>query len=115
MSQAFAEAGADVAIIYQSAGNAHQVAEQLSEKSGREVKAYQCNVSDRDACASVFKAVSQDLGGLDIVVVNAGVGTAIAAEDCSPQQYRSMMDVNVGGAFVSSPKNRVGCWLFCGA
>ena len=98
---ALAEAGADVAILYRAAGNADEVAQQAAQKTGRTIKAYQCDVIDPGACETVVDAVLGQFGALDIVVINAGVASAVPAEDCPPEIYQSMMEVNTPGAFVS--------------
>ena len=53
----FAENGADIAFLY--AGNTAAAEETLKELEslGVKAKAYQCNVSDADAAAEVFRAM----------------------------------------------------------
>jgi len=55
------------------------------------------DVADRD---SVFAAVDEtirQLGGLDVVINNAGVAPITPIEDITPEIYRRTFDINVGG------------------
>lgn len=96
------EAGASVAITYSTtpADTIATVVRTLSESNpGRTVKAYQCNVTDRAAVNATVQTASKELGGLDIVVANAGIADHIPAEDYPEDRFRQMLDVNVNGAF----------------
>ncbi|MFQ6030255.1 MAG: SDR family NAD(P)-dependent oxidoreductase [Dehalococcoidia bacterium] len=69
-----AEAGADVAINYQSNHQAAtEVAEQIQAK-GRRAATYQFDVSDWEACQTGVSAALAELGRIDILVNNAGLG-----------------------------------------
>lgn len=96
------EAGAAVAFTYSSTPKDELesiIATLSSSNPNGVIKAYKCNVADR---ASVFEATNQaakDLGGLDIVVANAGIGAHFAAEDYPEEEFRKMLDVNFNGVF----------------
>lgn len=99
------EAGASVAITYSStpAGEIDTLLKTLSSSasSGAVVKAYQCNVTDRDAVNTVVRKAADDFGNgsLDIVVANAGIAEHVPAEDYPEDKFRKMLDVNFHGAF----------------
>jgi meso-butanediol dehydrogenase/(S,S)-butanediol dehydrogenase/diacetyl reductase len=87
----FAVACADINLAGVSA-----VAERLIAAGGKAC-AVAVNVTDRD---SVFAAVAEaveKLGGLDVVINNAGVAPITPIEDITPEIYRTCFDVNVGG------------------
>lgn len=96
------EAGASVAFTY-STTKTDEIAALTSRLSsanaGRPVKAYQCNVTDRAAVAAVTQKAAEELGGLDIVVANAGIGEHYAADTYPEDAFRRMLDVNFNGAF----------------
>ena len=70
---AFAEAGANVAIIY--AGNTAAAEETLKEvqAKGAQGVTIQCDVSDEAAVTAMIKAVKDQFGAIDILVNNAGI------------------------------------------
>jgi NAD(P)-dependent dehydrogenase (short-subunit alcohol dehydrogenase family) len=64
------------------------------------VGATQADVSDPEQVDRLFDAVAADLGGLDIVVANAGIaGPTAAVEDVTPAAWQRTIDINLNGAF----------------
>jgi 3-oxoacyl-[acyl-carrier protein] reductase len=70
IAQAYAEAGADVAICARAEGPLQQAREQLA-KTGRRISAKTCDVSDAQAIKSWVEEAAAELGGVDILVNNA--------------------------------------------
>ena len=98
--------GADVAITY--AGNeaaARQVVAAL-EAAGARGHALQADAADTDAQRAAVARAAEALGGLDILVHNAGIGEfASAAEqdaDAAVASYRRQFSVNVDGVFAGT-------------
>jgi NAD(P)-dependent dehydrogenase (short-subunit alcohol dehydrogenase family) len=48
---------------------------------------------------ALFAAVARDLGGLDVLVNNAGVGLFGAIADMSPEDFDTVIQTNVNGLF----------------
>ncbi|EEQ39616.1 putative sorbose reductase [Clavispora lusitaniae] len=72
VAEAYAQAGADVAIWYNSKP-AEEKAKSLVDKYGVKAKAYKCNVSDPEEVEKTVEQIEKDFGRLDIFVANAGV------------------------------------------
>jgi NAD(P)-dependent dehydrogenase (short-subunit alcohol dehydrogenase family) len=68
---AYAEAGADVALVARDADKLAEVAEAVSA-AGRAALVLPCDVTDPDAVAATVAAAIEGLGHLDVVVNNAG-------------------------------------------
>jgi NAD(P)-dependent dehydrogenase (short-subunit alcohol dehydrogenase family) len=68
---AYAEAGADVALVSRSADALTEVAKEV-EALGRQAVAIPCDLTDRDAAARAVQDAIEALGHVDIVVNNAG-------------------------------------------
>ena len=57
------------------------------------------DVSDPDAVARGFGELDELLGGLDVLINNAGISVRQPFMDITPQQWRRVMDINLNGMF----------------
>ena len=69
------------------------------EQLGRRVAATQTDVRDATAVAAAIGGGVAKLGGLDIVVANAGIAMYDAADTMSVQSWRDMIDTNLTGVW----------------
>ncbi|WP_319453128.1 MULTISPECIES: mycofactocin-coupled SDR family oxidoreductase [unclassified Mycobacterium] len=67
----------------------------LVEKTGKRIVAIQADVRDRNALADALEQGVAELGGLDIVVANAGI--CPLGEHTSPQAFVDAVDVDLIG------------------
>ena len=58
-----------------------------------------CDVTDDEAVPRAVAAAAQRLGGLDVVVNNAGIGGPASAGEPPDEHVRRMLDVNLLGAW----------------
>lgn len=101
IAAALAGAGAAVAIVDLDIGEAEKTAAGLSE-AGAEAFAVQADVTDPDSVQSFITEVVRRFGQVDIAVNNAGICINAAAEDMSLNQWKSVLDVNLTGVFLTS-------------
>jgi NAD(P)-dependent dehydrogenase (short-subunit alcohol dehydrogenase family) len=97
-AQALAQAGADVALGARRADRLQET-KALVEATGRRAIAVATDVVKPEDCTALIEAAARDLGRVDILVNNAGVGTAIPATRETPEQFRSVIDINLNGAY----------------
>ena len=97
-ARALAEAGADVAIGARRVERLEETAE-LVRAAGREVYVAELDVTDPQRCRDFVQEVSDELGTIDVLVNNAGVGTAHPASRETPEQFRQVIDVNLEGVY----------------
>jgi len=97
-AQALAEAGADVALGARRVERL-QDTKALVEAAGRRAIAVATDVGKPEDCTALIEAAVGELGRVDILVNNAGVGTAVPATRETPEQFRSVIDVNLSGAY----------------
>lgn len=97
-AHALAQAGADVAI---GARREDRLAATgaLVEASGRRSLAVATDVADPAACRELVSATLAELGRVDILINNAGVGTAVPASRETPEQFSQVMQINVNGSY----------------
>ena len=91
--------GADVAVIYAgSADKAEAVCEEI-RAMGRNARAYCCDVSDPEAAKNTVKAVTADLGKIEILVNNAGITRDNLVLSMKDADFDAVVDTNLKGAF----------------
>ena len=97
-AQAFAEAGADVVL---GARRVEQMASTaaLVERAGRKVHTQKTDVTDPEQCQQLVDAAIEQFGRVDVLVNNAGVGTAVPATRETPDEFRRVIDVNLNGSY----------------
>ncbi|MEU1415774.1 SDR family oxidoreductase [Streptomyces sp. NPDC005731] len=59
--------------------------------------AYRADVTDDASVRAALSAAVTDLGGLDVLINNAGIGAQGTVEDNDDEQWRRVLDVNVLG------------------
>ena len=95
---ALAQAGADIVLAARRTDRLAEVARQV-EVLGRRALPVRADISDPDGCEAMVEAATGELGRIDILVNNAGVGTAVPALRETPEQFRSVIDVNLNGLY----------------
>jgi NAD(P)-dependent dehydrogenase (short-subunit alcohol dehydrogenase family) len=97
-ARALAEAGADVAIGARRAERL-EATRTLVEDAGRRAFAARLDVADPQSCAGFVRDTVDALGRVDVLVNNAGVGTAVPALREAPDEFRRVIDVNLNGCY----------------
>ena len=95
---ALAEAGADVVLGARRVEKLERVADSV-RSTGRRVHTVATDVADPEQCQGLVAAAMAKFGRVDVLVNNAGVGTAVPATRESPEQFRSVIDVNLNGCY----------------
>jgi NAD(P)-dependent dehydrogenase (short-subunit alcohol dehydrogenase family) len=98
VAQALAEAGADVALAARRA-DALENTRALVEAAGRRAITVPTDISDQSQCQALVDATMAEFGRLDVLVNNAGIGTATPALRETPEDFRKVLDVNICGSF----------------
>ncbi len=96
---ALAEAGCDVGITYHSdeegaAGTASEV-----EAAGRRAEFRHLDLEDPTAGAAVVDELADSLGGVDVLVNNAGIGNMTPVLELELADWRKVLAVDLDGAF----------------
>ena len=91
-----AEDGFAIAVADMNTTSAQAVADKIVAAGGK-ASVVEVNVGDRDSVFSAVEKAAALLGGLDVVVNNAGIAPITPIEDITPEIYRRAFDINVGG------------------
>lgn len=75
---------------------ANKVAEKINSNGGRALPIV-VNVAERDNVFEAVRTTIQELGGLDVLVNNAGLGPTTPIDTITPEQFDKVYHVNVGG------------------
>jgi NAD(P)-dependent dehydrogenase (short-subunit alcohol dehydrogenase family) len=95
---ALAQAGADVVLAARRRPGLQATRCEV-EKLGRSALMVETDVTDPEACRAAAQAAVDRFGHLDVLVNNAGLGTAVPALRETPEQFRQVIDVNLLGAY----------------
>ena len=97
-ARTLAEAGADVAL---AARREERLADtrKLVEEAGRRAITVRTDVASPEDCQALVDATMQEFGKVDVLVNNAGIGTAHPATRETPEQFRQVIDVNLNGCY----------------
>src|ERR671926_620540 len=71
----------------------------LVEAEGRRAIAVATDVARPEDCQALVDAAMEAFGRVDVLVNNAGVGTAVPATRETPEQFRAVIDVNLNGCY----------------
>lgn len=98
IARALAEAGADVVL---AARRADRLAETraMVEALGRRALVVPSDISQPESATAVAEAAMAEFGHVDILVNNAGLSSAVPATRETPEQFRSIVDVNLHGSY----------------
>jgi 2-deoxy-D-gluconate 3-dehydrogenase len=98
IAQGLAEAGASIAV---AGRNETKTADAISqvEALGAKVVGIQTDVTDADQVARMVDTTVERLGGLDILIVNAGTNNRKMPQDYSLAEWHAIVDTNLTSAF----------------
>ncbi|MFF4596067.1 SDR family NAD(P)-dependent oxidoreductase [Amycolatopsis sp. NPDC001319] len=97
-ARALAEAGADIVLAARRADRLAEVAASVRDL-GRRAAVVTADVSDPAGCDAMVQAALAEFGRIDVLVNNAGVGTAVPALRETPEEFRRVVDVNLNGVY----------------
>ena len=96
---AFAKQGADVCVSARSREEIEEVAAEISALERKSV-AKVCDVADRQAVQTMIDSAAEQLGGIDVLVNNAGGGmerNRVGNDD--PETWARVVEVNLLGTY----------------
>lgn len=90
--------GAKVALVARSAGEIEALADEIKSARGVAI-AIPCDVREKGACDAAVKRAVEELGGLNVLVNNAGVGGHAPVAETDDESWARILDTNLTGVF----------------
>jgi NAD(P)-dependent dehydrogenase (short-subunit alcohol dehydrogenase family) len=103
IAEALVSAGADVVLCARNNKLLEAAVDRLKGSApGRTVTGYAADVSKSDEVAGLFRFIDQALGGLDILINNAGFGLFRPAAELTVEEWDGLIATNLSAAFYCS-------------
>jgi NAD(P)-dependent dehydrogenase (short-subunit alcohol dehydrogenase family) len=98
-----AEEGAKVALADLNLEGAQAVADELNAAHGRGTAfAYRLDVTDEQGWIDTLLRANADMGGISVLLNNAGISRGADIENCTLDDFRITMSVNVDSVFLGA-------------
>jgi len=97
-ARGLAEAGADVVLAARRVDRLEKTAE-LVREAGRQAVTVETDIADPEQAQRMVDRAVEQLGRVDILINNAGIGTAVPATKETPEQFRQVIDINLNGSY----------------
>jgi NAD(P)-dependent dehydrogenase (short-subunit alcohol dehydrogenase family) len=95
----FARQGASVALHYSSSSQGAESAVQEIISFGGKAKAIKANLAEVDQAKALAIEAIEFLGGMDVLVNNAGISMTLEFDKVTPEQFDKVFNVNMKGQF----------------
>lgn len=99
MAEAFAAEGAQL-LLFDSDGGRLAAVEAALATSGAKVSGLVGSVADEAQVEALLAAADAQLGGVDLLINNAGISMNRPSEDLAASDWREALDVNLTGSFL---------------
>ena len=99
---AYAEAGADVALLARRKDKLEAVRDEIIKKTGKRAIAVPCDVTVEDSVKNAMHTVLNSYGKIDILLNNAGIAVRGGVEDISEEDWDRSFNTNVKGIMFAS-------------
>lgn len=95
-----ASTGWNLALVDIDGPSVEEFADELSRESGRQVRGFGLDITDREAVAQVFERIDADLPPLAALVNLAGVASPHTIFELTDEVWDRVMDVNAKGSLI---------------
>jgi len=118
VAKALALAGAQVTICGRTPSGTSNAVSELKAQTQASIFGLPADVCKREQVEALFAFAEREMGGVDIVVNNAGVGLFAPVADMSPEDWDQVIGTNLTGLFYASQqalfqfRKRGGGYLF---
>ncbi len=94
-----ARQGADVVLHYSSSKEGAESAVEEIKTNGGTASLHRADLGNVDECVGLVDYAATFLGGLDVLVNNAGMTDKVRFDEVTPEQFDEMFGINIRGQF----------------
>lgn len=98
IAEALANEGMNVCVGARSLDEVQQTVREL-EGLGVSATGAACDVRASEECEALISHAVEELGGVDVLVNNAGIGLFKPVEETTPEEFRAVLETNLFGVF----------------
>jgi NAD(P)-dependent dehydrogenase (short-subunit alcohol dehydrogenase family) len=98
IAEALAREGLNVCVGARSLDEVQQTVREL-EGLGVSATGAACDVRASEECEALVGHAVEELGGVDVLVNNAGIGLFKPVEETTPEEFRAVLETNLFGVF----------------
>jgi len=99
IAEALVDEGISVCVSARNQDEIERAVKELNRSAGGRAIGFACDVREYDQVSALFNHTIKELGGLDILINNAGIGVFETVEETSPEDFRSVLETNLFGVF----------------
>src|SRR6266699_3311719 len=99
IAEALVDEGISVCISARNQDEIDQAVNDLNRSAGARAIGLTCDVQEYDQVRALIDHTVKELGGLDILINNAGIGVFETVEETSPEDFRAVLETNLFGVF----------------
>ncbi len=100
MANALASAGADIALNSRHSAEAEAAANKIAATHGIRTLGAQADVAQPEQFNAFVERTASELGGIDILVANAGINRRLPTTELPLHEWRRVLDINLTGPFL---------------
>lgn len=93
LAKKYSAMGCHVCLLGRTVSKLEQAAEQLTSS----YSIYEVDVTSRNAVANVLESIKEEIGPIDLLINNAGLGVFELAENLAEESVHDMIDINLKG------------------
>jgi NAD(P)-dependent dehydrogenase (short-subunit alcohol dehydrogenase family) len=99
IAEALLREGLNVCVSARTAEDVEQAVGELGRIADADVTGVVCDVRSYEEVRAMFEHADEELGGVDVLVNNAGVGLFKTVEETDPEEFRAVLETNLFGVF----------------
>ncbi|HYN86587.1 MAG TPA: SDR family oxidoreductase [Pyrinomonadaceae bacterium] len=99
IAESLARAGANVCISARNVEELERAVAELGDAGEGVVTGVACDVRSEEEVRAMFEHAAAELGGVDVLVNNAGIGLFKNVEETTPEEFRAVIETNLCGVF----------------